>query len=230
MNIPAVIADLNQLRLEFLKAANEPDLSDDVIQSLISTTEDFHHSIFILNECGVVSNACVAALGETVTLLGTCLASLNRESHCSLTSPLPLGRPKLAIHREQLEYFLSVGFNKTQISRMLGVCARTITRRMNQYNLEGIQFSVLTDQELDRIVTEVQRQFPQSGYRQILAMLKCQGIYVKEHRLRDSLRRCDPLGSSLRWFATVKRRSYNVTSSLALWHLDGNHKLIRYVC
>ena len=34
MNIPAVIADLNQLRLEFLKAANEPDLSDDVIQSL----------------------------------------------------------------------------------------------------------------------------------------------------------------------------------------------------
>ena len=174
----------------------------------------------------MVSNACVSALGETVTLLETCLASLNRKSHCSLTSPLPMGRPKLAIHREQLEYFLSVGFNKTQISRMLGVCARTITRRMNQYNLEGIQFSVLTDQELDRIVTEVHRQFPQSGYRQILAMLKCQGIYVKEH----SLRRCDPLGSSLRWFATIKRRSYNVTSPLALWHLDGNHKLIRYVC
>ena len=191
----------------------------------ISTTEDFHRSIFILNECGVVSNACVAALGETITLLGTCLASSSRESHCSLTSPLLLGRPKLAIHREQLEYFLSVGFNKTQISRMLGVCARTITRRMNQYNLEGIQFSVLTDQELDRIVTEVHRQFPQSGYRQILAMLKC-----LRSSLRDSLRRCDPLGSSLRWFATIKRRSYNVTSPLALWHLDGNHKLIRYVC
>ena len=112
MNIPAVIADLNQLRLEFLKAANEPDLSDNVIQSFISTTEDFHRSISILNECGVVSNACVAALRETVTLLGICLASVNRESHCSLTSPLLLGRPKLAIHREQLEYFLSVGFNK----------------------------------------------------------------------------------------------------------------------
>ena len=65
---------------------------------------------------------------------------------------------------------------------MLGVCARTVTRCMNEYNLEGIQFSVLTDQELDRIVTEVHRQFPQSGYRQILAMLKSQGIYVREHR------------------------------------------------
>ena len=88
---------------------------------------------------------------------------------------------------------------------------------------------VLTDQELERIVTEMHRQFPQSGYRQILALLKCQGIYVREYRLRDSLRRCDPLGSSLRWFATIKRRSYNVTSPLALWHLDGNHKLIQYV-
>ena len=96
MNITEVIADLNQLRHELLKAANEPDLSDIVIQSLISTTEDFHHSIFILNECGVVSNVCVAALGETLTLLGTCLASLNGDSASSLT--YLLGRPKLAIH------------------------------------------------------------------------------------------------------------------------------------
>ena len=53
-------------------SAHEPNLSDDVIQSLISITEDFHRSICILNECGVVPNVCVAALGETVTLLGTC--------------------------------------------------------------------------------------------------------------------------------------------------------------
>ena len=50
MNIIEVTADLNQLRLRFLEAANGTDLSVDVIQSLESTTEDFYRSILILNE------------------------------------------------------------------------------------------------------------------------------------------------------------------------------------
>ena len=144
--------------------------------NLLRSTEDFYRLILILNERGLVSNVCVATLEETLALLGTCLAAFSRNSACNFGSPL--GRRKLAIHRQQLEFLLSVGFNKTQISRMLGICARTVTRRMNEYNLEGIQFSVLTDQELDRIVTEMHRQFSQCGYWQTLALLKCQGIML----------------------------------------------------
>ncbi len=98
---------------------------------------------------------------------------------------------------------------------------------MDEYKLVGVTFSDLTDQQLDQIVMEVHRQFPQSGYRQMLAVLKSQGILVQERKLRESLQRCDPLGSALRWFASIHRRSYNVSSPLALWHIDGNHKLIR---
>ena len=61
----------------------------------------------------------------------------------------------------------------------------------------------------------------------ILGILKSQGIIVREHDLRESTQRRDPIGTSLCWFATVERRRYNVSSPLALWHLDGNHKLIR---
>ena len=31
----------------------------------------------------------------------------------------------------------------------------------------------------------------------------------------------------LRWFQITERRSYNVASPNALWHIDGNHKLVR---
>ena len=111
---------------------------------------------------------------------------------------------------------------------MLGVSTRTITR-MDKHNLASVKFSDLTDQELDRIVMEIHQQFPQSGYRHVLVVLNSQGIFVRERRLRASLQKIDPLGSALRWFATIHRRSYNVSSPLALWHQDGNHKLIRYL-
>jgi hypothetical protein len=45
------------------------------------------------------------------------------------------------------------------------------------------------------------------------------------------MRRSDPEGVLLRslQLTPISRRVYNVTCPLALWHLDGHHKLIRYV-
>ena len=43
------------------------------------------------------------------------------------------------------------------------------------------------------------------------------------------MQRCDPEGVANRWLNTVHPRcSYSVYGPLALWHIDGNHKLIRY--
>ena len=54
-----------------------------------------------------------------------------------------------------------------------------------------------------------------------------QGIRVQRTRLRNSLKRVDPIGRGLRSITTIRRRVYNVRFPLALWHMDGNHKLIR---
>lgn len=54
-----------------------------------------------------------------------------------------------------------------------------------------------------------------------------QGIRVQRARLRNCLKRVDPIGRRLRSITTIRRRVYNVRSPLALWHMDGNHKLIR---
>ena len=66
------------------------------------------------------------------------------------------------------------------------------------------------------------------GLKTIEGELLAQGICVQRHRFRSSVKRVDPVGRRLRAFANIRRRVYNVHSPLALWHLDGNHKLIRY--
>ena len=207
----------------FLETASENIITHDDIKRLILCTEDFHRKIFILHESDLVSSDCVSILTETLTALRQCEACLET-SH----NEEPLGKPNIIIFRGQLEFLLSMGFNKTQLSRMLGVSTHGISRPMTEYNLEGLQFSDLTDEDLDRIVVHVRRQFSQSGYRQMLAILKSQGIVVREHQLRKSLQRCDLLGSALRWFATIHKREYNVCCPLVFSHLDRKHKLIKY--
>ena len=40
--------------------------------------------------------------------------------------------------------------------------------------------------------------------------------------------RCiDPNGAIVRWFDTIHCRKYRIQGPLSLWHIDGNHKLIR---
>ena len=55
-------------------------------------------------------------------------------------------------------------------------------------------------------------------------------IHVQQLRIRDSLHRISPASLAVRWNETIVRRVYSVRSPLALWHIDGNHKLIRYYC
>ena len=59
--------------------------------------------------------------------------------------------------------------------------------------------------------------------------LLSRGLRVQQHRIRESQRRVDPAGSIMRQLKTIKHRQYHVNGPGALWHIDGNHKLIRYV-
>ena len=44
------------------------------------------------------------------------------------------------------------------------------------------------------------------------------------------LRRVDPIGVTERWLRSpIHRRNDYVPAPLSLWHIDGNHKLIRYI-
>lgn len=139
-----------------------------------------------------------------------------------------VGRPRLDVPKEQLEYLLSMGFTGPQISIAIGVSLSTVRRRMAQYGLTiGSLYSDVTDQELNSIVSQIKVIFPNSGFRMMQGHLFNQGHRVSQARIRESLRRIDPDGVAIRWSTAIERRTYRVQSPFSLWHLDGNHKLIR---
>lgn len=62
------------------------------------------------------------------------------------------------------------------------------------------------------------------------AHLLSRGFRLQQHRVRESQRRIDPEGSMLRRLNGIHRREYSVPAPRSLYHIDGNHKLIRYCC
>ncbi|CAH3159093.1 unnamed protein product [Porites lobata] len=74
------------------------------------------------------------------------------------------------------------------------------------------------------------REFPNCGYKRITGLLLNLGHRILQNRIRECMRRVNPEGVLLRVLElrTVCQRRYQVSGSLALWHIDGNHKLIRW--
>ena len=137
------------------------------------------------------------------------------------------GRPKIRITAGMLNYFFSHGFSASTTAMLLHVSLSTVRRRMSEYGLLiRSQYSAISDSELDRIVTSVHHTNTNCGYRMMQGYLARLGHRVQQCRVRESMARTDPQGMISRWCNTVQRR-YSVASPNQLWHIDGNHRLIR---
>lgn len=142
------------------------------------------------------------------------------------------GRPPFKIPKETLELYLAYGFSKTKIAEMIGVSFKTISRRMEEFGIKQSfeKHSKINDSELDSQVEEVFKEFPNCGIRRMRGFLASRGLRIQWERIRESMWRVDPAGIILRSLQlnVVRRRRYSVAGPLALWHMDGNHKLIRW--
>ena len=139
------------------------------------------------------------------------------------------GRPKANVSLEQLEFLLSYGFTVGDMSLVLGCSVRTVHRRLTENGLSVRQsFTQISDEDLDSIVLKINREYPRHGYRNVEGHLLERSIRVSRQRVRSSLCRVDPEGVALRWSYTVQRRKYSVYGPNALWHIDGQHGLIRW--
>ena len=139
-----------------------------------------------------------------------------------------IGRPSLIVEEDKLRFFVDKGFKVADIATLFGVSKRTIERRLSLYHLSTRSYTNISDTDLDDIVSGISGAFPKCGEKMTDGRLRSRGILVQRDRVRESLRRVDPVGSQLRRRMALHRRVYNVTSPNALWHLDGNHKLIRW--
>lgn len=141
---------------------------------------------------------------------------------------------KYDIPSETLQNLIEIGLKIRDISELFNVGKRTVERRMEEYNLSVRDtYSNLSDNDLRLEVQDLCSSFPCVGYRTIQSLLLSKGIKVQESRVRQTVRECDPCGVLFRKvFLTscrIQRRTYSVSGPQALWHIDGNHKLIRFV-
>lgn len=143
-----------------------------------------------------------------------------------------VGRPSLDIPKETLKFYLNYGFSLCKISEILGVSRKTISRRIQIFGLseEIPRYSDISNEDLDIIVSNIYKDFPNCGIRRMKGFLTSRGIRVQWQRVRSSLWRIDSEGILLRTMQLnlVNRRHYSVPGPLSLWHLDGNHKIIRW--
>ncbi|CAH3188341.1 unnamed protein product, partial [Porites evermanni] len=131
--------------------------------------------------------------------------------------PSALGPPASDIPKSVLECYLEEDFPISEIANMMSLSESTIYRQMRLYGLSKLQFSNISDEELDHQLHETTKEFPRCGEVLLKQLLYEKGVMVQRMRLRDSLHRVDGLGR-------LQRRVYNVK----LWHVDTNHKLIRW--
>lgn len=83
--------------------------------------------------------------------------------------------------------------------------------------VEGKEFSSLSDSELDDIIRQILSVTPGAGLRMVQGAVRQRRLVVQRDRILESLRRVDPVTTSLRNARTIIRRTYNVPCPNALW-------------
>ena len=137
------------------------------------------------------------------------------------------GRPCLSVDMYEVEYLRSLGFSWTNIALLLGISRSTLYRRMESSGLTLQGYSTCADDELDRIVNQIKTTYPNDGEVMVAAHLKSRGIYIPRARLCAAIYRLDPsTREGMR--SAIRRRVYHTQSPNSVWHIDGNHKLIRW--
>ena len=111
----------------------------------------------------------------------------------------------------------------------LGVSRPTIYNEMRRHNInyQG-RFSSHNDAELRTAMVNIKSNHPNAGQVMVQGHLQSQGIIVQRKRMRETLKEVDPRGTLARQRLRIKRRIYSVPCPNYIWHIDGNHKLIRW--
>ena len=208
------------------------DMSLDELEGIVTTVELVFRELLVA-EVMMDQRGAVECVRMALCFLNE-LLEVKRRGNRRTQPPTDItgnvGRPRFLVSYEQLEYLIDSHFTVPQIADILGVSQRTVHRRMSEFGLSiSGQYANVTDDYLDQVVRSIQNEYPLCGNRLMRGHLLALGLRVQQQRIRESQRRVDHDGSMMRRLSTVYRRVYCVSGPKALYHIDGNHKLIRYV-
>lgn len=140
------------------------------------------------------------------------------------------GHPRIEVDVEDIGFLRGLRFSWTNVAKVLGISRSTLYRRLEEE--EGISretcYSDMSDSDLDSLVREIKKAHPNDGERLKIGHLSRYGVTVPRVCLRGSIHRVDPVGTRMR-SVTIRRRVYCSAGPNAVWLIDGNHQLIRWI-
>lgn len=105
------------------------------------------------------------------------------------------GRPSIVITPTQITDLLELQFTQVEIARIYGCSARTVRRRILQFQLQdAISYDSITDNDLDDVVARFVLSFQSAGLKTLEGHLRSQGYRLQCQRICESLHRVDPWG------------------------------------
>lgn len=113
------------------------------------------------------------------------------------------GRPSILLNLEKVELLRSSGYTWNEIATSLQVSRTTLWRRIREEGYEIERFTDVSDDELDTVLKELQRHYPNCGQQLLQGFLRQRGIIVQRRRLRESIVRTDPIHRHVRWHQVV---------------------------
>ena len=140
-----------------------------------------------------------------------------------------IGRPTIEIDLQDIEFLRGLRFPFCKIAVILGISRSTLYRRLEEEGLsQDLTYIDISDRDLDSELAAIKSNHPNDGERLLSGHLSRRGIIVPRAQLRASIHRVDPINTAIRRSVTIRRRVYHVEGPNCVWHIDGNHKLIRW--
>lgn len=123
---------------------------------------------------------------------------------------------------------MELNYSWTKIARMLDISRDTLYRRLQEYGISIDTFTYISESELDELLKGIKCDHPNIGEVVLQGHLLHTGIKVPRAKLRAAIHRIDHANTMCRRSTTIQRRVYTVPHPNAVWHIDGNHKMIRW--
>lgn len=121
-----------------------------------------------------------------------------------------------------------LNFSWTKIAEILGTSRRTLYRRLEKYDIDPNSFTDISQPDLVKIVKDIKSEQPNTGEVMIQGQLLQRGIKIQRSKLRSVIHFTDHANTVERRSAVIRRRVYSNPHPNAVWHVDGNHKMIRW--
>ena len=137
------------------------------------------------------------------------------------------GRTAKIVPKERLECMLKLKMPISKIAEALQISRPSVYKAMVMYDLNYNRYTYVNDDELQLTVRQIKTHHLNAGEVMVQGHLEARGIHVQRHRVRDAIHNTDPT-VSVRKRPPINRRVYSVPCPNYIWHVDGNHKMIRW--